>query len=240
MNNRLTISLEELIKYYSSKWKSILAAVIIGMVLCVCGAVLVGEEIHVPPSERYVFLKEEERTLEEYEKYSIIMKMDSMNIYQQKIVVKNVSDKDSLKEYILSGQFWEDNEKLTSRYVQELIDWKEIEDTGEINIILRYCDEQGCDELANALMSAIEKYDTDANAIVDRKSIVSDEEIMRKQLEFYDLLGDVKGELQYVAAGYTLKASKEIAVVIGAILGGMIAMFLLLLKFWIRNYKQYK
>lgn len=238
MNDRFTISFEELIKFYMKKWKFIaIISVLAGMIFYVV-AMWAGEEIVVPPSERCVYLEGQEESLKDYIDNSVIMKMDSMNISQITFSVKNILNQEEFGECLSTGKGWDENTfRLPVKYLNEVVVWEKGEKEGDLKIQLRYFDQNSCEKFYDKISIWLRNIQEDIVITDKAEIIVSDENVLRKQLEIFDLLDDVQGELEYVAAGFTLSVSKEIALVVGILIGGILAAFLLMVVFWIDNFK---
>lgn len=241
MNDRFTISFEELIKYYMKKWKFIAIISVLAGVIFYVVAMWAGEEIVVPPSERCVYLEEQEESLKDYIDNSVIMKMDSMNISQITFSVKNIVNSEEFGACLSTGKGWDENTfMLPVKYLNEVVVWEKGEKEGELKIQLRYFDQDSCEEFYEKISLWLRNIQEDIVIADKAEMIVSDENVLRKQLEIFDLLDDVQGELEYVAAGFTLSVSKEVALVVGMLTGGILAAFLLMLRFWIDHIKSWE
>lgn len=238
MNDRFTISFEELIKYYMKKWKFIAIISVLAGVIFYVVAMWAGEEIVVPPSERCVYLEEQEESLKDYIDNSVIMKMDSMNISQITFSVKNIENPEEFGACLSTGKGWdEDAFMLPVKYLNEVVVWEKGEKEGELKIQLRYFDQDSCEEFYEKISQWLRSIQEDIIFADKVEMIVSEENVLRKQLEIFDLLDDVQGELEYVAAGFTLSVSKEVALVVGMLTGGIFSAFLFMVVFWIDNFK---
>lgn len=233
---KLTISLDDFMKYMILNWKRILVVIISTGFLFVLGAKIFGQKIVVEPSERYLELQEQKSALEDYVENSLFMKIDPMNINQRVIYIKNISDRELLKDYIVSGEVWGDIRKeIPSKYLIELVSWNE-QDTGEtVEIKVSHAEPEMCDKYTEFLAEQIRYFDEKVNVTVGAKFQISEEAVMKEQRRQYKLLDDIDSELEYTAAGYTIEVSLLMSAVVGCMFGMLVTVIVSLFLFIIQE-----
>ena len=193
---RMTVNLEDFIKYLSTKW--ILIAVISGICALIFWGVanFFGKEIVVEPSERFIYLSQQEAEVKEYMENSIVMEMDASNIFEKTISINNISDMEQFIGYIESGNLWGiQSEKISLEYLMELIAWNVDEKTKILELKIRHSDELGCAEYTEIVATELEKCDPDMGIDIGPQEIVSDENVLSKQLWKINLQEDLQGAL---------------------------------------------
>lgn len=236
LEEKLTINLDDFMKYMFLNWKKILISIITVGVFFGFGARIFGQKIVVEPSERYLELQEQKSTLEDYIENSLFMKIDPMNINQRVIYIKNISNRELLKDFVVSGEVWEDiKNEIPSKYLIELVSWDEsdIGETAEIKVI--HAETEKCDEYTEFLAEQIEKFDEKVNTVLGTTFQVSEEAVMKEQRRQYKLLDDINSELEYTAAGYTIEVSMLASVFTGCLLGAFISAAVLLFLFVVQK-----
>ena len=220
--NRITISLEEFLKTFLKKWK--ITAVIVGAFALLFAGVsfMFGEEISAPASEEYLYWEENLEYVINYREYSILMQANPMEIYQETIFLQNVSDKEIVKNYVTSSLLWEDLETERSKmYANELVQWKEVETSGLVEIVLSHATEEECSSWMLYLENKILEVDSNIEIIKGSKNIATNEALLERQQKKYKDIGFAEQLLDESQAAYTIKVSVELAAFIGAIVGGM-------------------
>ena len=106
---RMSVSLEDFLKYLSKKWMIVVGAVFAGVVISSVFAKTLGYSIVIPASENYEDLKTQEVYFEDYIENSIIMQMNPLEIYEKTIFMDSLSDRNALKDFIDSGKVWEES-----------------------------------------------------------------------------------------------------------------------------------
>ena len=136
LEERMTISLEEFIKYMIKRWKMVIGLIIIAAACFTAGAVFLGEEISVPHSEEYLHYEQELEWHESYLEESILMNLDPLSIHERTLLLRNISDNELLRNYALSSEIWEeyDTEK-SKKYIQAGVAYKNIPPLVGINDI---------------------------------------------------------------------------------------------------------
>lgn len=234
LEKRLTVNLDDFIKYVLKKWKLMAIIVIICGGIFVGGAKMFGQKIVVQPSERYMELQEQKTAIEEYIENSIFMRIDPMNINQRVIYIKDFSDRDMLKDFVISGAIWEDmKETIPEKYLTELVVWNESEHIETVEIKISHAESEKCDEYAEFLLEKLQNFDKKADILLGTKFTVSEEAVMKEQRRQYKLLDDINSELEYTAAGYTIEVSMIAALIVGGIFGVLLALSLLFAMYMI-------
>ena len=218
--NRVTISLEEFIKTFLKKWK-LTAVIVVAFALLFAGVSFVfGEEISAPASEEYIYWEQNLKNVTNYREHSILMQANPMEIYQETIFLQNVSDKEIMKNYVTSSQLWEDLETERSKmYANELVQWKEEETSGIVEIVLSHATEEECNSWMLYLENKILEFDSNIEIIKGSENIVTDEVLLERQQKKYKDIGFAEQLLDESQAAYTIKVSVELAAFIGAIVG---------------------
>lgn len=236
LEEKLTISLDEFIKYMFYNWKKILIVIIMFAALFALSAKMFGQRIVVEPSERYLELQEQKSALEDYIENSLFMKIDSMNVNQRVIYVKNISDREVLKDFVVSGEVWGNIRKeIPTKYLVELVAWTDLDSSETVEIKVSHAEAEKCDEYAEFLSERIEDFDEKANITLGTKFEISEEAVMKEQRRQYKLLDDINSELEYTAAGYTIEVSMSAALVVGCLFGVLISVIATLFVFVIRK-----
>jgi len=224
LEKRLTVNLDDFIKYVLKKWKTVIIIMVVCGVFFTGGAIMFGQKIVVQPSERYLELQEQKTSIEDYIENSIFMRIDPMNINQRVIYIKNVSDRELLKDFVLSGEIWGDiREEIPAKYLIELITWSETETIETIEIKVSHAEPEKCDEYAGFLVGKLQNFDEKADITLGTKFTVSEEAVMKEQRRQYKLLDDINSELEYTAAGYTIEVSIISTVIVGGIFGALLS-----------------
>lgn len=228
---RMTVSLDDFLRYLLKKWKLILIMVLFSTAFFLAASVKSGERIEVPASEEYLFLKEQEQSFEEYMEHSVMMQMNPLNIYEITIQAEQLSDWTEMKAYVDSPELWEQWSGETDvRYLSELII---CEESGENRLLvkLRHSEETSCRELAAYVTERLSELDAGAEITSGKMAIIADEAVSDSQMWYQNRLRDITGQLDYAKAGYVIEISKPAAVALGAITGALLAVILLFVRF---------
>lgn len=220
----MTISLEDYIKYLLKKWKLMMSIVLIFVMVFAGGAFAVGEEITVPHSEEYLYYEQEVEYLKSYMEKSVLMNLDPTCIYERVLFVKNISDKDQLKNYINSSEIWEAFETERSKtYIWQLVSFIETDMTDSVEIRVRHASSEECMSCAEYLKERIVERDSAVEITIGAESISVDEELAKEHLRWYDRIEYAESLLLNSQAGYTIKIHKAAAVLVGGIAGTVAA-----------------
>ena len=238
---RMTVSLDDFLKYLMKQWKVIVFFVLLGMAFAVGATALLGTKIEILPSEEYADLKEQEESFEDYMENSIVMQIDPMNVFEKTIFIKNVSDQDALKDYLSSNDLWSQyTQSISSKYLREVVSWEENSESENIELTVCHSDETSCGELSEYIADKIQQYDENAEVRVGTQRVTMDEEISDNQMWAIDRLNDIKGQLEIVSAGCTIEVSRVTAMILGILIGGLLSIILLWAKFLMKeNFKSH-
>ena len=227
---QMTISLEEFLQYLLKKWKVIIAFVFACTMVFAGTAKLFGGEISVPHSEEYLRYEKELAWHESYLENSVLMNIDPTCIYQREMVLKNISDADTLRDYVTSSEIWEEFEtKWSKLYFTELVSWTEGED-GDIRVAVKHATSEECLDAAVYLENKIMEKDVSAEIMMGAEKVLVDEKLQEEHLRWYSRIDYVNTLLLEAQAGFTLKVSYVAAAITGAFAGGVFSVFMLL--FW--------
>ena len=222
-SEQMTISFEDFVKYFIKKWKLVLGIVVLAVALFVAGAKFLGEEISVPHSEEYLYYEKESAWLERYMKEAALMQINPTEIPERTLFLKNISEKDALKDYALSKEIWEGYvTEYEKAYLYELLNWQEQEDES-VQLILRHVTEEDCKKAAEHLKSRLQDLDASAEITIGEARVSKDENLQDEQLRWYDRIDYSKSLLLDSQAGYTLKVSMTAAAMTGAVTGGVLS-----------------
>ena len=222
-SEQMTISFEDFVKYFIKKWKLVLGIVVLAVALFVVGAKALGEEISVPHSEEYLYYEKESAWLERYMKEAALMQINPTEIPERTLFLENISEKDVLKDYVLSKEVWEGYVTAYEKaYLYELLNWQE-QEHGSVELILRHVTEAECKEAAEYLKSRLEDQDAGIEVIIGEARISKDENLQDEQLRWYDRIDYSKSLLLDSQAGYTLKVNIAAAAMTGAVAGGVLS-----------------
>lgn len=236
LEEKVTISLEEFIKFLLRKWKIVLTIIVINILLFVGGAKLFGNEINVPHSEEYLRYEKELEWHKSYLEESILMNLDPTCIYNRTLFVRNISDIDLLKDYVVSTSIW--NELQTERsttYISELLTWEVATDTKSVIIKLRHATSEECLEWIEYLRNKIMQFDAEVEVIVGEEQITTDEKLQEEHLRWYSRIDYVSSLLLNAQAGYTLKVHPVAAMLTGVLSGTIVAAFIVLVNYIIKR-----
>lgn len=239
-DGKMTISLEEFLKYMIKSWKMVILLIVIVTACFTIGATFLGEEINVPPSEEYLHYEQELEWHESYLEESVLMNLDPLSIHERTLLLRNISDHEMLKNYALSSEIWEDySTERSKKYISELVNWKESEDSDTVELILRHATEEECLSAAEYLEEKLIKKDPEVEVVIGAEKIVTDEELQEEHLRWYSRINYVNSLLLDAQAGYTIRVSKPAAVMTGVLAGAVLSLFVGLLSFVIRRGKHF-
>ena len=228
---QFTVSLDEFTEYLKRKWVVGMLCVILSVIAFVVAAVLLENEIVIPPNEKYDDLKAEEASYEQYIENAPLMKIDPNNVHQRIIYLSNITEKDLLKNFVESGNVWNDWEDEVFRYYFfDHVTWY---DSGikSAEIKIQYYEEQECQRLAEYLKDKIIEYDNSVSALLGDEHISNDEEIAEVQIWYVNRLDDVQGQLEYTASGYVIETNLSLMIIAGVIAGTLVAITGLFIAF---------
>lgn len=236
LEEKITVSLDEFLKFLFGKWKIVLTIIIINILLFSGSAKVFGNEISVPHSEEYLHYEKELEWHKSYLKESILMNLDPTCIYNRTLFVRNISDMDLLKDYVVSAAIWEDlqTERVTT-YISELITWDMASDSETVMIRLRHATSEECLEWIEYLKSKILQFDSSLELIIGEEQITIDENLQEEQLRWYSRIDYVSSLLLNAQAGYTLKVHPMAAVLTGALSGSLLSVFLVLVIYFVKR-----
>lgn len=220
----MTISLEEFIKYLIKKWKMASAIVFVFAAVFAGGAFFAGEEITVPHSEEYLYYEEEVAYLKSYLEDSVLMNLDPTCIYERTLYIRNISDKELLQDYVNSSEIWKDFETERAKaYIWQLVTWSENASTGTVELKIRHATAEECLYCAEYLKDMLLKKDSAVEIIIGAESMAVDEELQKEHLRWYERIDYAESLLLNAQAGYTIKIHKAAAVVVGILVGCVVA-----------------
>ena len=232
----MTISLEEFVKYLLKKWKMMVSVILIFAAIFIGATFFVGNEISVSHSEEYLYYEQEVEYLKSYMEKSILMNLDPTCIYERTLFIKNISDKESLRNYVNSSEIWQDFETERSRsYIWQLISWNESE-SGEVELRIKHATSEECMECVEYLKESIHKMDSSVEIIIGAESISVDEELAKEHLRWYDRIEYAESLLLNSQAGYTITINKMAAAIVG-VLAGCVAAVMTAVVLYIRQEK---
>lgn len=234
--DKLTVSLDDYIRYLVKKWKTIMAVVLIFVLLFTLSANILGEKIVIPPSEEYLDLKEQEASINAYIENAPLMKIDSTCVQEIVIYVSNVSEREVLKNYINSGSVWEnygDDNIFYSYY--DLVMWSDGSDLSLAEIKIQHYDVEETERMAEFLKGKIREFDEGAEIFLGTPYVAADESIADVQLWYQNRKNAIEGQLEYARAGYTIETSLPIAIITGVLTGGLTSVIILLFFFMFRK-----
>ena len=236
---RIQINLEEFLKYILKKWKCIFAIIIICVGMFVGTAATFGEEIVVPHSEEYLFY---ENALERHLIYvdeSVLMTLDPLCIYERTLFLKNITDKELLKDYAASIEIWDELQtERVKKYLPELLTWNENAETGDVELVLRHGTSQEAAKWAEYISEQLKKYDNSIDVTIGTERIVADEDVELEQLRRYTRTEHIKSLWLDSRAGYTIRVSLPVAAVVGILTGTVCSMAIVLFEFVFKNIKR--
>lgn len=231
----MQINLEEFIKYFLKKWKLISVIILLSAGIFIGTAAMFGEEIVVPHSEEYLYYEDELARHLVYVDESVLMTMDPTCFYERTLLLRNISDKEILKNYAISSEIWDDLETdRVKKYLPELLVWND-EETDTVELILRHATSEECEAWAEYLSEKLSAYDPSLEVIISEERIAADEDIELEQLRRYTRTEHIKSLWLDSRAGYTIKVSIPVAAAVGVIAGGMLSIVLILLIYMIHE-----
>ena len=228
---RLTVSLDDYIKYLIKKWKIIIACVVIFVVLFAVSSVVLDEKIVIPPSDEYSELIEQEASFELYMEESPLMQIKSQNVYECIVYVSNIAERASLKSHVDAGYVWNEfDDDIFKKYFSDLVTWYDVgNNSAEIKV--QYYEELQCEKISMYLSNQIKVFDEQLEVLQGDICIVSDEQIYDVQQWYKNRLKAVQGQLEYAATGYTITVSLPVAVLFGGFSGIFTSFLMLFLCF---------
>ena len=240
LEERMTISLEEFIKYMIKRWKMVIGLIIIAAACFTAGAVFLGEEISVPHSEEYLHYEQELEWHESYLEESILMNLDPLSIHERTLLLRNISDNELLRNYALSSEIWEEYDtERSKKYISELVSWNESENGDTVELILHHATEDECLTAAEYLEKKLHEKDSTVEIIIGAEKVVTDEKLQEEHLRWYSRIDYVNSLLLDAQAGYTIRVSKPAAVITGVLFGSILAVFAGLISFMFRRGKHF-
>ena len=234
--DKVTISLEEFCGYLIKKWKMVLVIVIVSIVLFAGGAKAFGNEITVPHSEEYLHYEQELAWHESYLEESILMNLDPTCIFNRSLYLRNISDAELLRDYIVSVKIWDELETERSKtYISELLVWGMDAETKTATVRLRHGTSEECLEWIEYLKEKIVEFDPNIEVIIGEEEITKDEELQEEHLRWYSRIDYVNSLLLDSQAGYTIKVHPVAAILTGAIAGMILSLFTGLILYYKRK-----
>lgn len=220
---QFTVSLDDFIEFLKRKWIVVMLCVVISVIVFVISAVLLKKEIVIPPSETFADLKAEEASYEQYIENAPLMKIDPNNVYQRIVYLSNITERDMVKNFVESGNVWNDWEDEAFRcYFDDHVTWYDsVMKSAEIKI--QYYEEENCKRLAEYLAEKITEYDNSIVVLLGDAHISNDEEIANVQIWYMNRLDDVQGQLEHTASGYVMETDLLIMMITGVIAGTLVA-----------------
>lgn len=235
----MTISLEEFIKYLIKKWKRTVVVIIVFAACFFAGAIFLGDEITVPHSEEYLRYEQELAWHESYLKESILMNLNPLSIHERSLFLKNIKDKDLLKNYAVSSEIWEGYDTdWSKKYISELVSWNENQNDNTVELIIRHATEEECLDAAEYLKEKLCEKDPSLELVVGAERIVTDENLQEEHLRWHSRIYYVNSLLLEAQAGYTLNVNKVAALIAGILTGGVVSLIWGLISFVIGSGKE--
>lgn len=229
--DNMQISLEDFIKQLFFKWKTIMVTTVLCTALFVVTAVAAGEEISVPHSEEYLKYEKELEYHETYLEESVLMNLDPTCIYQRSLILRDVSDKEILKNYAVSSEIWDElDTERSKKYISELVKWSENE-TGTIELTLRHATSEECLSAAEYLKQELLLKDPAVEITIGAEKIVVDEKLQEEHLRWYSRIDYVKSLLLDAQAGFTIKVNVIAAALVGVLFGLIVSVILVLMSY---------
>lgn len=236
---KITMSFDEFLKYMLKKWKITVVLVVITTAGFGIGAMFLGEEITVSPSEEYLRYEQELEWHESYLEESILMNLDPLSIHERSLFLRNLSDKELLKNYAVSSEIWEEYDtEWSKKYISELVSWNENQENDTVELVLRHATEEECLDAAQYLEKRLLEKEPSVEVIIGAERIVTDEKLQEEHLRWHSRIYYVSTLLLEAQAGYTLKVSKKAAVITGALTGGILSLVFGMVSFVIRRGKE--
>lgn len=231
----MSVSLDEVLKYLLKKWKFLVVCALLGGGIATVTAKVMDNSIVIPQSENYVELKEQEAEFLDYINNSIRMKMDPLNVPERTLFIDNISDRNTIKDYIDSGEIWRASEQtIPITYLTELTSWGDNRTVKSLELKVQHYDEEECGQFAEYLARQIKAFDSTVDVTVGVQRTVIDKSLGERQLWYLNRLQDIQGQLEYTAQGCIIEVSETVAIAFGTLLGGIcavtLAFFLFLLK----------
>lgn len=234
--DKLTVSLDDYIRYLVKKWKTIIAVVLIFVLLFALSAKILGEKIVIPPSEEYLALKEEAASIGGYIENAPLMKIDSTCVQEIVIYISNISEREELKNYIDAGVVWSDYEKDNAPYYfLDIVTWTDGSDEQSAEIKIQHYEEAECGSMVKYLIKSLQSYDENIEVYTGTLHVSNDESIAEVQIWYKNRMNAIEGQLEHVTSGYTIETSMSIAVIVGALVGALSAMMLLFVGFLLKK-----
>lgn len=233
---RMSVSLDDFLKYILKKWYIVIVCIIVSCVLFGISTIAFGNKIEVPASEEYLYLKEQEKSFQEYIDNSIVMQMDPVNIFEKVVFIENILNVERLKDFVESGNVWKSMEDtLDVKYLSELLSWEKVENTEIVEVKIRHSEKEQCEELTEYIAEQLRKEDENITVTVGSLRTVIDETMANRQTWYLNRLEDVKGQLEYTAMGYVIEVTPMMIVAIGILFGGLLVTVALFLAFLFNN-----
>lgn len=223
MSEKITVSFDDFVKYYVKKWKVSVLVILVCTAVFVVGSQFLGEEISSPPSEEYLYYEKESAWLEQYLKESVLMQINPTSVQERTLYLKNVDDKETLKDYVLSRNLWE--YYVTDRntdYFYELLDWQE-DEYGTVQLTICHITEEECLDAAEYLKNRLEIQDAAIEITIGAAKVAKDEELQDEQLRWYDRIDYSKSLLLDAQAGYTITVSTTVSAICGIVSGVLLS-----------------
>ena len=233
---RMTVSLDDFLKYLIKKWKTMIIFIMVFALLFAASVKTLGEKIIIPPSEEYLKLKEQESSIGGYIENAPMMEIDAMCVPEIVIYLSNISDREALKSHFDSGYIWSGFEyEHYLYYIMELVTWKDANVEESTEIIVRHPKETQCVLMAEFLSEKICEFDKEAEILIGKVHINGDAEIAEAQRWFKERFNAIEGQLEYARAGCTIEASLPVAIMLGALVGGVVGTVALFCGFLLYN-----
>lgn len=228
---QFTVSLDDFIEYLKRKWIVVMLCVVLSVIAFIVSAVLMKKEIVIPPSEKFAGLKAEEAAYEQYIENAPLMKIDPNNVYQRIVYLSNITERDLVKNFVESGNVWNDWEDEVFRYyfVDHVTWYDSVIKSAEIKI--QYYEEEKCKRLAEYLADKITEYDNSIAVLIGDAHVSNDEEIANVQIWYMNRLDDVQGQLEHTASGYVMETNLWIMMIVGVITGSLAATIVVFITF---------
>lgn len=236
LNDRITISLEDFLKYFFRKWKLTVTVALVSAILFALFSYVIGEEISAPPSEEYIYYERNLESINNYFDHSILMQMDPMKIYQRTMFLRNISDKEMLKNYVTTAEIWTELETERNKtYLGELVIWNEFENSDTVEVVLRHATEDECEQWVQYLEQQICEYDPKIEVTFGAADIVTDDYVLERQQKKYKDIDYAETLLEEAQAGYTIEVRTEVAAMVGIIVGAIASTVIILVQFMLKQ-----
>lgn len=238
-SENMSVSLDDFIKFALKKWKPVVALMLLCGILTTISFVLSDGKIEIAPSEKYLELKAEEASFMEYEEASILIQMDSANVYETTLYLEHISDMVALEDYVTTGSFWTEESRIPApKYLAELLTFEKDEEKDTAKLHVWHSEKEKSAKLAHYVEEQIELYDSEIEIRVGKEHVIMEPSVADVQEWLANRLQDIRGQLEYAQAGCVITVHPVAALVLGAVLGMLLSVVFVFAYFVVYNRKQ--